>query len=73
MSRNWELLERLKNLDDDVLIDAHEAAALTGFSVTTVQQRKVKTFPPPIQGMRRLRWKIGQIRAWGREGTAAKN
>jgi predicted DNA-binding transcriptional regulator AlpA len=66
MARNWDLVEQLSKLEDDVLIGVEEAAALTGFAETTIQQRRIKDFPAPMPGLRRLRWQLGQIRAWGR-------
>lgn len=70
MARNWNLLEQLSKLEDDVLIGVEEAAALTGFAETTIQQRRIKDFPAPMPGLRRLRWQLGQIRAWGRPAQA---
>ncbi len=70
MARNWNLLEQLSKLEDDVLIGVEEAAALTGFAQTTIQQRRIKNFPAPLPGLRRLRWHLGQIRAWARRAPA---
>ena len=66
MDRDWGLLEKLSKLDDDALVGVEEVAALTGLARTTIQQRRVKNFPAPLSGLRRLRWHLGQIRAWGR-------
>ncbi len=66
MNRDWALLERLSKLDDDALVGVDEVAALTGLARTTIQQRRVKNFPAPLPELRRLRWHLGKIRAWGR-------
>jgi hypothetical protein len=66
MKRDWQLLEHLSKLSDDVLIGVEEAAALTAFAAVSIRQRRVKNFPAPIPGLRHLRWRIGQIRAWGK-------
>lgn len=65
MERDWQLLERLSKLDDSVCIGVQEVAAITNFAALTIQQRRIKGFPEPIPGPRRLTWHIGQIRAWG--------
>lgn len=70
MKRDWELLDKLSRLRDDDFIGVNEAAALTNFAPVSIRQRRVKNFPPPLPGLRHLRWKIGQIRAWGNEVTA---
>lgn len=66
MERNYELLERLEKLGDDVLVGVAEVAAITGFAAVTIQQRRIKGFPTPLPGPRSLRWRLGNIRAWGR-------
>lgn len=70
MDRDWELLDRLSKLSDDVLIGVKEAAALTGFAEISIRQRRVTTFPSPLPGLRHLRWHIGQIRNWGTDCEA---
>lgn len=66
MSRNYQLLERMSNLSDDILVGVDEVAELTGFARVTIQQRRIKGFPLPLVNVRRLRWRLGDIRAWGR-------
>lgn len=65
MSRDYKLLEQLAKLDDDVHVGVREVAAWTDFAEITIQQRSIKGFPEPIPGPRRLRWRLGDIRAWG--------
>lgn len=72
MDRDYQLIERLGKLGDDVLVGVTEVAALTGFAFVTIQQRKVKGLPSPLPGPRRLRWRLGDIRNWGKEPTPSK-
>lgn len=67
MERDYQLVERLNKLGDDTLVGVVEVAALTGFAAVTIQQRRIKGFPTPIAGPRLLRWRLGEIRNWGRE------
>ena len=69
MTRNYTLLERLTPLPDDVLVGIAEVAALTDFAPITVQQRRIKDFPAPLSGVRRLKWRLGDVRAWIRSRT----
>ncbi len=66
MERNYGLIEEIKKMEDDVLVDVDEVAAFTNFASVTIQQRKIQGFPLPLPGLRRLRWRLGDIRAWGR-------
>jgi len=66
MQRDYQLAEKLSKLGDDVYVGVVEVAALTGFAPITIQQRKIKNFPAPIPGTRILRWRLGQIRSWGK-------
>lgn len=66
MERDYQLLERLDKLGDDVLVGVVEVAAITNFAAVTIQQRRIKGFPMPLPGPRSLRWRLGDIRAWGR-------
>lgn len=66
MERDYQLVERLNKLGDDTLVGVMEVAALTGFAAVTIQQRRIKGFPTPIPGPRLLRWRLGEIRNWGR-------
>lgn len=63
MDRDYQLLERLSRLGDDVMVGAREVAALTDLALITVQQRRTKLLPPPIHGSKPLRWRLGDLRA----------
>jgi len=62
MPVDYETIQKIQKLGDDVLIGVSEVAALTGFSVLTVRQRK-------LPGLSRLRWRLGDLRAWMRTGN----
>lgn len=67
MSIDYETIQNIQNLADDVLIGVAEVAALTGFSVLTVRQRKLPGLDP-VPGLSRLRWRLGDLRLWMRTG-----
>ena len=62
--RDYELLMSLSFLPDHVWIGTHEVAAMTGLAPITIQQRRVAGMPRPVPGVRRLRWRMGEIRTW---------
>jgi len=66
MERDWTLAAKLSRLSDDVLVGVEEVAALTGFSKITVRQQRLRDFPDPIECCRVLRWRLGQVRNWGK-------
>lgn len=66
MQRNYELAEKVSRLGDDAYVGVNEVAAFTNFAPISIQQRKIKGFPAPISGSRKLRWRLGDIRAWGK-------
>lgn len=41
MNVDYETIQKIQKLGDDVLIGVAEVAALTGFSILTVRQRKL--------------------------------
>ena len=63
MSVDYETIQKIQKLSDDVLIGVAEVAALTGFSVLTVRQRKLPGLNP-VPGLSRLRWRLGDLRQW---------
>jgi hypothetical protein len=69
MPVDYETIQKVQKLGDDVLIGVSEVAALTGFSVLTVRQRKLQGLEP-VPGLSRLRWRLGDLRAWMRTGNA---
>ncbi|WP_157662714.1 AlpA family transcriptional regulator [Sulfuriferula sp. AH1] len=76
MSRNYQLLERMSSLPDDILVGVEEVAEITGFAQITIQQRRIKGFPLPINNVRILKWRLGNIREWirssGQSSSAKK-
>ena len=64
MQRDYELAMRLSKAGDDLMLNTAEAAAVCGLSRTTVQQRRVKGFPAPRPGVRKLLWRLGDLRDW---------
>lgn len=70
MSVNYETIQKIQKLGDDVLIGVVEVAALTGFSVLTVRQRKLPGLAP-VHGLSRLRWRLGDLRTWMRSGDTS--
>ncbi len=58
MSVDYETVQKIQKLGDDVLVGVAEVAALTGFSVLTVRQRKLPRLEP-VHGLSRLRWRLG--------------
>ena len=68
MPVDYETIQKIQKLGDDVLIGVSEVAALTGFSVLTVRQRKLPGLEP-VPGLSRLRWRLGDLRAWMRTGN----
>ena len=63
MTVDYETIQKIQKLGDDVLIGVVEVAALTGFSVLTVRQRKLPRLEP-VPGLSRLRWRLGDLRTW---------
>lgn len=71
MSVDYETIQKIQKLGDDVLIGVVEVAALTGFSILTVRQRKLPGLNP-LPGLSRLRWRLGDLRQWMRSGPQSK-
>ncbi|AYC30971.1 hypothetical protein D3880_00585 [Pseudomonas cavernae] len=67
MNVDYETIQKIQKLGDDVLIGVAEVAALTGFSILTVRQRKLPGLDP-VPGLSRLRWRLGDLRQWMRSG-----
>jgi predicted DNA-binding transcriptional regulator AlpA len=60
----FELAQRVTRLGDDALIDVVEFAALTGFSPSSIRQKKISGLPGPDLRTGRLRWRMGAVRDW---------
>lgn len=71
MSADYEIIQKVQKLGDDVLVGVAEVAALTGFSILTVRQRKLPGLEP-LPGLSRLRWRLGDLRQWMRCGPQGK-
>lgn len=69
MTVDYETILKIQKLGDDVLVGVAEVAALTGFSLLTVRQRKLPGLNP-VPGLSRLRWRLGDLRQWMRGGPA---
>lgn len=70
MNVDYETIQKIQKLGDDVLIGVAEVAVLTGFSILTVRQRKLPGLDP-VPGLSRLRWRLGDLRQWMRSGPKA--
>lgn len=70
-TRDYALAESVSRLSDDVLVGVKEAAALTGFAAVSLQQRRVRAFPKPLNGVRILRWRLGDLRLWMKTSETA--
>lgn len=70
MNRDYELAARVSTLGDDALVGPREIAAIADLSPVTVQQRKVRGFPDPLETVRHLRWRLGDVRQWMRGSSA---
>lgn len=66
--RDYELAAKLSRAGDDLLVGPREVAAICGLSATTIGERKVASMPAPLPGVRRLLWRLGDIRKWMRGG-----
>lgn len=72
--RDYKTAALLSQCQDDILVSPAEVSALTGFSKATVEQRRLRGLPPPINGLRLLRWRLGDIRTWmHRSGLPGEN
>lgn len=68
MTVDYETIQKVQKLGDDVLVGVIEVAALTGFSILTVRQRKLPGLDP-VPGLSRLRWRLGDLRVWMKIGS----
>lgn len=68
----FDLAAKIANLGDDTFINAQEVAAITGFTVSSIRARKVRTLPAPDLRVGRLRWRLGDLREWIRGGSTVE-
>lgn len=61
--RDLDLAEKLGKLSDETLVGSAELAALTGFSIISIRQRKLP-LPPNDPRFTHMRWTLGTIKAW---------
>jgi len=62
--RDYELAEQLGKLPGYALVGTREIAAMTGFAVTSIRQRKVALPPAVYRSRRKLLWRIEDVRSW---------
>lgn len=65
--RDLDLAEQVGRLPDDALVGTREVSALTGYSIHTIQQRRIPALPKPLRKLGRLKWRLGDLRAWIRD------
>ncbi|MGA3842242.1 helix-turn-helix transcriptional regulator [Ralstonia nicotianae] len=69
-TRDYELAAKISRAGDDLMVGPREVAAISGLSARTIGQRKISSMPAPLPGVRRLLWRLGDIRKWMR-GTVS--
>jgi hypothetical protein len=65
-TRDYELAAKISRAGDDLMVGPREVAAISGLSARTIGQRKISSMPAPLPGVRRLLWRLGDIRKWMR-------
>lgn len=68
--RDLDLAAKVSRLSDDAWIGSLEMAAITGFSLNTIRQRKIP-LPPTDPRFTSMRWRLGDVREWMRGGRPA--
>jgi hypothetical protein len=66
--RDHDLAVKVSRLPDDALVGSEELAALTGFGLTTIRQRKI-ALPPTDARFTVMKWTMGMVREWLRAGA----
>lgn len=69
--RDMKLAAEISRLGDDAWIGSRELSALTGFSLTSIQQKRVE-LPPADPRFRTLKWRMGDVRAWMQLSVASE-
>lgn len=67
--RDYDLAVKVLRLPDDAKVGSKEMAAVTGFAVTSIRQRKVP-LPPTDPRFTVMKWTMGVVREWLRAGGA---
>ena len=62
--RDYELAAQFGKLPGYALVGTREVAAMTGFAVTSIRQRKI-ALPPAVHSSRRkILWRVQDVREW---------
>lgn len=63
-ARDYELAIQLGKLPGYALVGTREVAAVTGFALNSVRQRKVPLPPAVYSSRRKLLWRLQDVRDW---------
>jgi len=63
-ARDYELATQLGKLPGYSLIGTREIAAMTGFAVTSIRQRKIALPPAAYSSRRKILWRLQDVREW---------
>jgi hypothetical protein len=63
-ARDYELAVQLGKLPGYALVGTREVAAMTGFALNSVRQRKVPLPPTVYSSRRKLLWRLQDLRQW---------
>ena len=62
--RDYELAAQFGKLPGYALVGTREIAAMTGFAVTSIRQRKVALPPAVYNSRRKILWRVQDVREW---------
>ena len=63
-ARDYELATQLGKLPGYSLVGTREVAAMTGFALNSVRQRKVPLPPAVFSSRRKILWRLQDVREW---------
>ena len=63
-ARDYELAAQLAKLPGYALVGTREIAAITGFALTSIRQRKVVLPPAAFCSRRKILWRLQDVRDW---------
>lgn len=63
-ARDYELATQLGKLPGYSLVGTREVAAMTGFALNSVRQRKVPLPPAVYSTRRKILWRLQDVREW---------